>query len=332
MNWDLHLDEYEKYLLSKDKSQKTIEKYRPSVEQMLEYIAKRPEEITQKDLDNYKIYLKQAYDQNSLSPFISGINHFFEMKDVPIKLKAPPKQTKNVIPLAEKEIKRLFIASKRDMMGHAILTTLYYSMLRNSELCNLNISDIDFEKRKLRVNNGKGGKSAVINLHPTALEAIDRYIDKKRKTPNDGSDALFVMESGNRLSRTPLDKIVKRFAIRAGITKRVYPHLFRHSCISHMSDNGATLPEIQRQSRHKNIETLMLYVHPNEQKAKEAYLKTVTTIDPVEEPVQEVVKQVAQKENSETNKDIAQKLTDALCDGILDKESYLKALSMLNLG
>ncbi|MHA1962472.1 MAG: tyrosine-type recombinase/integrase [Candidatus Thorarchaeota archaeon] len=78
-----------------------------------------------------------------------------------------------------------------------------------------------------------------------------------------------------RLRQSPLWSRWKAVAQRAGITKRIYGHLLRHSLITHMSDNGAPMVEIQRQSRHKDIKTLVGYIHPDEAKCRETYLGTV---------------------------------------------------------
>lgn len=333
MNWEHHLDEYESHLISRDNSEVTVKKYKVNVKQMLDYIGKNPRDITQEDLNTYKVFLKRAYDVNSLGPMISAVNVFMAMLGKIEKLKSPPSQVKNVVPLTEGEIKKLFAVSEKNSTAYAIITTLYYGMLRNAELCNLNISDIDFVRGKIRVNNGKGGINSEINLHPAALAAIQRYLEKGRITPISEPDALFITVSGNRMSRTPLTKLVKEWATKTGITKRVYPHIFRHSAISHMSDNGATIQEIQRQSRHKNIDSLMVYVHPSEAKVRDTYLKTVTSYDvPIEEKKEESLPETQKTQieiKTNGSKSPVDKLTDLYAEGIMPLEGYLAALEKL---
>ena len=318
--WD-YLARYEEYLKVRDKAQRTIDRYRQHIQQLLKQIDKDPTNITQKDLDDYKLYLKDRYDGNSLIPMASAVNHFFVMLGKPtLKMTAPTKSVKNVVPLTENEVQRMFEAAYSNPMDYAILTTLYYGQLRRDELLNLTVSDIDFERQKVRINHGKGDRSDEINMHPVALKAIQRYLQIRRKTK---SDSLFISGEGRCLTRTPVSTRVKEYAAKAGIKKRVYPHLFRHTCISHMADNGATLPEIQRQSRHKDIKTLMVYIHPNEKKARDAYMRTVVGPAVVEcavKPVQAVEAAPAVTVDRELM------LLDALCAGRISEETYKMGL------
>jgi integrase/recombinase XerD len=327
-------EKYVSYLLCKDKSEATIRSYTRKVEQMLKWIDKDPTEITKDDLDRYKVYMKKHYDQNSLAPHSIAINHFFDLLGkTDLHLKAPRKITKNVVPLTENEIQRMLDCAKRDPMDYAILTMLYYSQLRRTELTNLNVSDIDFDRMKIRVNDGKGRSYNEINLHPDAVAPLKDYIEHHREPPLDGGDALFVSADGTRLGRTAIWRRVKLYAVEAGIKKRVYPHLFRHSSITHMSDRGATLQEIQRQSRHKDVRTLMNYIHPSEQHCREVYLKTLPSFNNRSTETESM--KVSQPQSSVTNAtcfiepDRELMLIDALATGRISEETFNLAIEIL---
>jgi site-specific recombinase XerC len=324
--WD-YLARYEEYLKVRDKAQRTIYRYREHVQKMLMWLDKDAMDITQVDLDRYKLYMKGRYDGNSLIPMASAINHFFKMtgKDE-LRISAPTKMVKNVVPLTEEEVRSIFAASYDDPMDYAIMTMLYYGQFRNNELRNLNVRDIDIERMKARINNGKGNKSDEINMHPTAIKAVQRWLQVRPKSKKAG-DALFISKEGTRLSKTPLDKRVKRYAVKAGVTKRVYPHLFRHTCISHMADNGATLPEIQRQSRHKDIKTLMVYIHPNEKKARDAYMRTVAGPAIMESDAAKSVQVADAVPVVSIDRELM--LLDAVCAGRISEETYKMGLEML---
>lgn len=319
------LQEFEEYLRLRDKSPRTIEKYVALVRQMLEWLDISPKSIGQEDIDRYKLYMKGIYDVNSIAPIVSAIKQFLTMLGKKkIEIKAPNRQRKNVVPLTPKEIERIFSAAYDEPMDHAILTTLYFGQLRQNELVHLNISDVDFERQKLRINDGKGSRSDEINMHPVGLKSIQRYIQTTRIQPIENGDPLFVSREGLRLSRTPVWKRVKKYAIKANITKRCYPHLFRHSSITNMAANGATLAEIQRQSRHKDVKTLMQYIHPSEKRVRDVYMRTVDiNVPPTlnEAPVQE---------KNLPLPDRAMQLLDALCSGRIDNESYKMAMETLN--
>ena len=131
------------------------------------------------------------------------------------------------------------------------------------------------------------------------------------------------------MSRTPVYLRVKKYAVKAGIKKRVYPHLFRHSCISHMADGGATLPEIQRQSRHKDIKTLMAYIHPNEKKAKEAYLKTVFGGNRRNTDYQPQNNNEIAQNSQESVNDTIKELLKALTEGKISEETFKTTIAVL---
>jgi len=322
------LEKFKQYLIGEKRSIATQEKYGWHVRKMLETINKEPTNITQDDLDQYKIHLAKHYSQNSMIPQIAAINMFFNhiLKNKDMRLKAPQKIVKNKISLTVEEVQRMFNAAKDNPMDYAILQTFYYTGIRRSELENLNISDIDFEKGKLRINKGKGNDYSTINIHPNALEAIRKYLPYRIK-PIDDSDALFVSSVQRRIARTPIWNRVKKYAVKAGITKRVYPHLFRVSMITHMAENGANVRDIQAQSRHKDIDTLMGYINPTDEHIRNVYLKTLPTME--NQHIQTDRKPRKTMEVQFTDMQRKKSLFDKYMLGEIDRETFKKALDFL---
>lgn len=321
------LDKFKQYLIGEKRSIATQEKYIKNVMKMLETINKELTDITQDDLDQYKICLAKHYSQNSMIPQIAAINVFCKhilKKD--LRLKAPQKIVKNKIALTVEEVQRMFKAAKDNPMDYAILQTFYYTGIRRSELENLNISDIDFEKGKLRINKGKGNDYSTINIHPNALEAIIKYLPYRIKTIDD-SDALFVSAISKRITRTPIWNRVKKYAVKAGITKRVYPHLFRVSMITHMAENGANVKEIQAQSRHKDIETLMGYINPTDEHIRNVYLKTLPTMENQHIPTDRKPRKTMEVQFTDMQR--KKSLFDKYMLGEIDRETFKKALDFL---
>jgi integrase/recombinase XerD len=274
------LEGFRKYLLCRDSSKSTIESYLRSVKQLIANISKNIGEITQDDLDDYKIYLKEKYSHNTLTPKIAAINNFMEYMGKQYRLSAPAKEVKNKDPLTIDEVKKMFDVANDNLEDYAILHILYYGQLRREEVRNLNLEDIDWEREKIRVNKGKGNKYDIINIHPCALEAVKQYLAVRKKPKEGHEHALFISRYRTRIGRTAIQSTVKRNAAKAGITKRVYPHLFRISSITHMAEKGATMPEIQKQSRHRDLDTLQGYIQLADKHSKEVYMRTMPSFAP----------------------------------------------------
>lgn len=249
----------------------------------------------------------------------------------PIKLKPPKKRVKNKIPRTIDEIKQLFQASEDDFRDNAVLKVLYYSQIRRSELSNLNVEDIDFERQKIRINKGKGNQYDEINIHPDALKAIGDYI-ALREQPKEGHEkALFLNNKGERVGRTFLHLMIQKYASPAGIHKRVYPHLFRASSITHMHNAGASIPEIMAQSKHRSVDTLIKhYICPSEERYKEVYLKTLSFDKPQTEEKQHKSKhQISQQIQDPQMINIQQQLVHKLATGEITNEAFIQAISVI---
>lgn len=148
------------------------------------------------------------------------------------------------------------------LRDRAILELFFSTGLRVSELCGLN-QDLDLSRDEFSVR-GKGEKVRVVFLSPSAKAAIREYLAKR----DDMSDALFVgygkATKGKDLSRlTPrsVERLVKQYAIKAGITRKVTPHVIRHSFATDLLENGADLRSVQALLGHANIATTQVYTH-----------------------------------------------------------------------
>ena len=314
------LSRYKRYLICEDCSQATREHYIRDIKQFLSYVNKPIADVTQDDLNNYKIHLKKKYSSNAIVPKIAAINKLMKLLEKKLKITAPSKIVPNKNPLTEKEIKQLFQVSKDNPMDYAILHTLYYGQLRREEVTNLNIDDIDWDRGKIRVNNGKGNTYDTINLHSHALDAIKLYLKYREKPKNRKEKALFINRYRKRIAKTQIYFTVKRAGSKAGITKRIYPHLFRISSITHMSEHGATMPEIQKQSRHKDLETLQGYIQLSEKHAKDSYLKTIPSF----------INEEPDKSNHfEDNYNQSKLLVQKLIKGEITEEAFKLALQTL---
>ncbi len=159
-----------------------------------------------------------------------------------------------------------------DIRDTAILELFFSTGLRVSELCALN-SDIDLTQDSFSVR-GKGDKVRVVFISPTAKSALTAYL-KARK---DMAEALFVnMPIGKsipaRLTPRSVERIIKRCAVKAGITKKVTPHVLRHVFATDLLSNGADIRSVQQLLGHASINTTQIYTHITDSHLKEIHRK-----------------------------------------------------------
>ena len=155
--------------------------------------------------------------------------------------------------LTEAEVAVLIAAGCKDVRQKAIVSILAYSGIRNRELCNLLVEDIDFAANQIHVRQGKNSRNRRPDITAGCVRIIMEYLAKYSRKEN---EYLFTsLRSGRRLCPACVRKIVRQAAKRAGISKRVYPHIFRHSLAVNMLLRGADILAIQRQLGHKNVLT-----------------------------------------------------------------------------
>ncbi|MBI4088408.1 tyrosine-type recombinase/integrase [Candidatus Kaiserbacteria bacterium] len=166
------------------------------------------------------------------------------------------------------------------MRDRAILELLFSTGLRVSELCALK-SDIDLSRDEFSVR-GKGDKVRVVFLSSSAKKAVSEYLKKR----GDMSDALFVgygkgkkghsTSLGVNKDLSPLtprsvERLVKQYAVKAGITRKVTPHIIRHSFATDLLENGADLRSVQALLGHANIATTQVYTHVTDKHLREVH-------------------------------------------------------------
>ena len=157
------------------------------------------------------------------------------------------------------------------LRDRTILETLYSTGLRVGELVSLNRCDVDLETLQFNVT-GKGGKNRLIFIGQEAAKWLDAYL----RLREDRCEALFSELStihGGRLQSRSIQRIVKRYAGLAGITKDVTPHTLRHSFATRLMENGADLRAIQEMLGHSSISTTQIYTHVSNERLRETHNK-----------------------------------------------------------
>jgi site-specific recombinase XerD len=162
----------------------------------------------------------------------------------------------------------------KSLRDKAILELLFSTGLRVSELCSLT-SDLDWSADEFSIR-GKGGKVRVVFISPEAREAGKKYMAARK----DMNEALFVQvgtekrkEESSHLTRRSIERIVKHYAVKAGISKKVTPHVIRHSFATDLLQNGADIRSVQVLLGHANIATTQIYTHVTDKHLREVHKK-----------------------------------------------------------
>lgn len=235
------------------------------------------EVVTQEDVLSYLEYVKEKYATASVCRMLVAIKVFFRflkrdglISSDPTRYLDSPKLWQ-LIPevLSLDEVTRLLAApgsedatSARDK---AMLHVLYASGLRVSELCGLNLTDVDDTRVRVK---GKGNKERIVPIAKSAVDAVDHYLTNWRQN---AEGPLFVTAQGKRIDRVTVWKRVKFYAKKIGIDKPISPHTLRHSFATHLLENGADLRIIQEMLGHVSIHTTDRYTHVSQKHLNEAF-------------------------------------------------------------
>ncbi len=200
----------------------------------------------------------KKYSYSHLVNTSLGLEHYTRYKGSVIKL-ARPKKPRRLIKdvMTESEVSRLLLASK-NIRVKAIICLLAYSGVRNQELCNLKLEDVDLGANQLTVRDGKNRQDGVINISAECTRILIEYL---RSHPREKNELLFTtLVKKNPIKTGDVRKTLRITALRANIGRRIFPHLLRHSLATNLLNRGASLMMIQQQLRHRFIESTMIYV------------------------------------------------------------------------
>lgn len=164
-------------------------------------------------------------------------------------------------------------SSDLGVRDRALLEVIYAAGLRVSEARDLNVDDVNFETKELRVR-GKGSKQRVVLVGAAAHEALVRYLREVRpkQAGRESGLALFLNRSGGRLSQRSIQTKVRKYSTKVGLRADVHTHTLRHSFATHLLEGGADLRVVQELLGHASPATTQIYTHVTQAKAREVYL------------------------------------------------------------
>lgn len=264
---------YEYYLkIECAMSPNTVASYISDLTAFFSAVGKDPKDVVPEDIISY-FAETTTLSKRSQARVLSSLHSFYkwmimegEMTDNPSDAIEAPKLGKYLpAVLSVEEVDRLIAAvdldsafGKRD---RAMLETLYGLGLRVSELVSLRISSIWTEQGFVSVI-GKGDKQRLVPLGGMARDAIRDYLEVRGPAADrESSDILFLNRFGRALTRIAVFKMIKAYAVKAGISKEISPHTLRHSFATHLIENGADLRAVQEMLGHESILTTEIYTH-----------------------------------------------------------------------
>jgi len=277
MNIDTILKDYLDYLeIEKNRSIKTRANYERYLRRFLEYSKiSQPSQISQDLVRQYRLWLnRHAIKKNTQNYYLIALRNFLKYlakRDIETlsadKIELGKQSERQVIFLEENELERLLGApdqnSFKSLRDRAILELLFSTGLRVSGLCGLNRDSINFKSGEFSVR-GKGGKVRLVFLSDSAKEALKNYLDKR----GDIDEALFIRQVKNfnktnnlRLTSRSVERLVKYYATKAGLTKKITPHSLRHSFISNLIQRGCSIYVAKELAGHSQISVTENYAH-----------------------------------------------------------------------
>ena len=269
-------------------SRNTVAAYRQDLDALRDFLDELETPLSGLDDENITLFIawlrKRGDATRTLARRISSLRRFLawcvergELASNPAALIDTPKLP-SLLPdvLTQDEIVRLLNApdatSKLGLRDRAMLELLYAAGMRVSELIELQPIDLDLQRGVVRIF-GKGSKERLVPLHDAAVMRMAEYLKIVRPLFTPVEDRVFLNRSGNGLSRQGVWKLVKRYALEAGIRKPISPHTFRHSFATHLLEGGADLRSVQILLGHADMSATELYTHVQSERLLQIHRK-----------------------------------------------------------
>jgi integrase/recombinase XerD len=278
--WQVYKKGFKAWLqLEKSLSDNSVEAYGRDIDKLTVYLSeenKTPQQVTLKDLEGFVKWITQlGMTPSSQARIISGLRSFYKYclleqittTDPTVLLEAP--KLKRALPdvLSFEEIENIIaqidLSKAEGGRNKAMLETLYSCGLRVTELVDLKLSGLYLDVGFIRVI-GKGNKERLVPIGSDAIKFIKIYKNDIRvhvAVKKDNEDILFLNRRGSKLTRVMVFLIIKELVKKAGITKNISPHTFRHSFATHLVEGGADLRAVQEMLGHESITTTEIYTH-----------------------------------------------------------------------
>jgi integrase/recombinase XerC len=278
--------------LERNYSGHTVESYRLALAQFYDYMVQEYAElpdIESIETDDIRPFLGYLHDhghkKNTLRMKVAAIKSLFKfcqkkkfLLKNPASIVATPKVDKKLPSfLLQNEVNDMLLkfddSNPFGARNLALTELLYSSGLRISEALQLNLGDINFDARIVRVT-GKGNKQREIPVGDKAIKSIQNYLSLRSQIPNNmGEIALFLSIKGKRMNPASAYRIVHYAMMGITESPKKSPHVLRHSFATHLLDNGADIQSVSEMLGHSSLSTTQVYTHVSVERLKQAYKK-----------------------------------------------------------
>lgn len=273
-------------------SEHTLDAYRSDLEGFIEWLLSRGADLFLVKHRQARAYMSalgnDGYAKTSINRKLSAIKSFYRWLVVEGELDADPLSTVSG-PKKERRLPRRLVAEDiarllgvwdtgeaKGVRNRAILELLYASGARISEVASMNVGDVDFAERQIKVL-GKGSKERIIPIHDMAARTLEIYLGAPRQELASASkthaDTLFLSSRGNPMSAAAIRRMFKESLALAGLDENLTPHDLRHSFASDLVEGGADLRTVQELLGHASLSTTQIYTHLSASHLKEAHAR-----------------------------------------------------------
>lgn len=295
MTWEDACRDFLMYLkLERSLSPNSVEAYEDDISKLWQFteavqLHKMPEEITHEDIQYFIDWLNSlSISARTQARILSGIRAFYKFLLLENKIDTNPTALIEM-PNLERKLPTVLSVEEIDLLlsaidlsqptgrrNKAMLETLYSCGLRVSELIDLRISRLYFDRGFIRVI-GKGDKERLVPISNKAIREIQNYLPDRNSLrssiPREYEDILFLNQHGKKLTRVMVFTIIKDLAARVGLKKNISPHTFRHSFATHLVEGGADLRAVQEMLGHESILTTEIYTHLDSEYLRDTILR-----------------------------------------------------------
>lgn len=263
-------------------SKETLEAYTRDVEEFLEFVGdqkltaqltetfvshlrqrgRKPTTVRRKCM-SIRCFYRHLISRGMINPnTVDMIDPIRTNRRIPDVLE--PKDVDSLLAAVEKRVP--ICRATNFLRDVAVILTLYHSGLRASELCCLNLPDVNLSNRILRVR-GKGGRERMVPTTPECAKAIKAYIDNERRSE---TEALFVKANGQRITRRAISDMLMSLSLRAGVSPTT-SHVLRRSCATSLMNRGVDLVLVQTLLGHQHLSTTQAYLSVNYERLSEIH-------------------------------------------------------------
>jgi integrase/recombinase XerD len=268
-------------------SKNTLESYRTDLSQFNGWLEKQKSHLLAANQADIQQYLAVKFPQSkprSISRLIASMRRFYRYAlrenliktDPTLQIESPKLPRSLPKSLNEQEVEDLLNAPDINqpigLRDRAMLELLYASGLRVSELVGVKVNEVSTQDGVVRVT-GKGSKTRLVPMGEEAADWITKYLKQARPEilQKRLCDALFVTARAEAMTRQAFWYLIKRYALQAGITKHMSPHVLRHAFATHLLNHGADLRVVQMLLGHADISTTQIYTHVARERLKQLH-------------------------------------------------------------